>query len=119
MASVPLRESITIRLNASGAGTAKVGPLSAREVWHPDNVAVHTNQASTAIVNESQCNVYVGSDTNTPNNFRDGCVDGSSGDATDKCNGDTLKCGDYVWAVWSGGDANVYATLTVTGTKDV
>lgn len=114
MTTVPLSQSVTIRLDGSGGGTAKVGPLSAREVWHPQNAAVSAN--SSPIV-EAQCQIFVG-DSNTKR-FRDSTVNGSTGDSTGKISSDTVRCGEYVWAVWSGGDALQYATLTVTGSKDV
>lgn len=115
MTTVPLLVTAQIRLSALGAGTAKVGPLSAREVWHPSNVSVSANQGS--VVNEATCTISVGGANNlTP---RDATVNGSSGDATDKVNADTIRCGEYVWAAWSGADASVLATLTVTGTKDI
>lgn len=101
-------------LNGSGAGTVKLGPIGAREVWHPENVAVSANQSPT---NEAQCLIYVG-DANTKA-FRDGTFTGSSGDSTDKCNADKIKVGQFIWATWTGGDPGVQATLTVTGTKDV
>jgi hypothetical protein len=115
MTTVPLNESVAIRLNASGNGTAKVGPISAREVWHPDNVHVSANANA---INEAQCRIYTG-DLPTSANYRDGTVSGSSGDASDRVNATQIKCGQYVYAVWSGADANVTATLNVTGTKDV
>lgn len=115
MITVPMRETAVIRLNGSGAGTAKVGPLSAREVWHPDNASVSANANPT---NEAACSVYVGNDASA-STFRDACQDGSTGDATGRVSADTVRCGQYVWAVWTGGDANVQAVLTVTGTKDI
>lgn len=115
MTNVPLNESVAIPLNASGNGTAKVGPKSAREVWHPDNVHVSANQNP---INEAQCRIFVG-DLPIQQNYRDGTVSGSSGDASDRVNASVVKCGQYVYAVWSGADANVTATLTVTGTKDI
>lgn len=111
---VQLRETASVKLNGSGAGTAKVGPLTAREVWHPDNASVNANQNPTL---EAQCQILIG-DSNTLR-FRDSTFSGSSGDSTDKVNADTLHAGEFVWAIWSGGDANQQATLTVTGTKDV
>lgn len=113
MISVTLNESVTITLNASGNGTAKVGPKSAREEWHPDNVHVSANANP---VNEAQCRIYTG-DLPIQSNFRDGTVSGSSGDSSDRVNATKIKCGQYVYAVWTGGDANVIATLNVTGTK--
>ena len=114
MTSVPLRETASVTLNGAGNGTAKVGPLSAREKWHPASVSVSANQNPT---NDAACSIFVG-DANTMN-FRDGCIDGSTGDSTDKCNADVISCGQYVWAIWTGGDAGARATLTVTGTKDI
>lgn len=115
MASVPLRESVQIVLSGTGSGTAKVGPISAREVWHPSNVAVSANAGASL---ESACSIYVGLSA-TQSNYRDGTVNGSAGDSTDKVNADTVRCGEYIWAVWSGGNAGVTAVLSVTGTKDV
>lgn len=112
---MPLNESVTIQLDASGNGTAKVGPKSAREIWHPDNAHVSANQNA---VNEAQCRIYTG-DLPIQSNFRDGTVSGSSGDATDRVNATVVKCGQYVYAVWSAGDPNVIAILNVTGIKDV
>jgi hypothetical protein len=115
MTSVTLRETAVINLNGSGTGTARVGPLSAREVWHPQTVSVSANSNPT---NEAQCAIYVGEST-TQSYFRDQTFTGSSGDSTDKVSSDKLKTGQYVWAVWTNGDANVQAVLTVVGTKDI
>lgn len=111
---VLLNESATVVLNGSGNGTAKVGPISAREVWHPDNA--HVSCATN--VNEAQCLIYVG-DSPIQRNFIDGTFSGSSGDSTDRIGSTTVKVSQYVWAVWTGGDAGTSATLTVTGSKDV
>lgn len=110
---VLLNESATITLDAFGNGTAKVGPRSAREIWSPDNVHVSANANA---VNESQCKIYVG-DLPIQSNYRDGTVSGSTGDSSDRVNASVVKCGQYVYAVWANGDANVTATLNVTGTR--
>ncbi len=115
MTIVRLYQSGVITLDGSGNGTVKVGPLSAREVWHPENAHVSANQNPTK---QAQCRVFVG-DSVTQQNYRDGTINGSSGDSTDRINADVIKCGQYVWAVWTGGDANVTAVLTVTGTKEI
>ena len=115
MTQVQLYQSGTVVLNGSGNGTAKVGPLSAREIWHPDNVHVSANANP---VNDALCKIYVG-DLPIQQNFRDGTVSGSSGDSSDRVNADIVVCGKYVFAVWSGGDAGATAVMTVTGTKDV
>lgn len=115
MTQVPLMEFATVTLDSSGNGTAKVGPRSAREIWYPDNAHVSANANP---VKESQCKVYTG-DLPIQANYRDGTVSGSSGDSTGRVDATTIKCGQYVYAVWSGGDANVVATLSVTGTRDI
>lgn len=111
---VPLNESAVVTLNGSGAGTAKVGPLSAREVWSPGNVSVSCSSTSS----EAQCSIYVG-DAAIGKNFVDLTVSGSSGDSTDRVSATRVKTGQYVWAVWSGGTAGAVATLNVTGTKEI
>lgn len=115
MASGTLYDFASVTLNGSGAGTTRVGPIGAREVWSPENASVRTNQ--TTITNEAQCALYVGQSATQPN-FKDLTFTGSSGDATDKISGQ-LKIGNYVWAVWTGGDAGAVATLSVTGTKEI
>jgi len=105
----------TVLLDINGNGTASIGPLSARERWHPGMVHVKANDNPT---NEAQCKVYIG-DSPLDRYFRDGTFSGSSGDSTDSLQSDTVECGQKIWAVWSGGDAGVYATLNITGTKDI
>lgn len=111
---VPLRESAVVKLNASGNGTASIGPISARERWSPDNVHVSVSSNT----NEASCLIYVG-DAAIQQNFRDGTFSGSSGDSTDKINADKVSVGQKIWAVWSGGDGGATASLSVTGTKQL
>ena len=113
MPRVSLRETAVVTLDGSGGGIAKVGPLSAREVWYPDNVSI----SITGATKQASAIVYMGPDT-TQSNFRDTSTFGS-GDSSGACNADVIKCGMYVWAVWTGGDAGKQAILTVTGLKDV
>lgn len=112
--SVNLTQSAFVTLDGSGNGTASMGPLTAREVWHPAQVAVRVNTNT----KEAQCTVYVG-DTPIQANFRDATFSGSSGDTTDAVSADVVKCGWKIFAVWTGGDAGQVATMVVTGTKDV
>jgi hypothetical protein len=114
MTTVPLAETISIALDANGNGTAQIGPLTAREIWHPANVHVSVTTA----VNEAVCTIYVG-DAAQQRCFRDATFTGSSGDSSDRVSADTVRTGAYVWASWAGGDALAQATLTVTGTRDV
>ena len=113
MPRVALRQSAVTTLDGSGNGTAKLGPLSAREVWYPDNVAISIN----GFTKQALCTIYMGPDT-TQSSFRDTSVFGS-GDNSGACNADTVKVGFYIWAVWTAGDAGKQATVTVTGLKDV
>lgn len=114
---VPMREPAVIYLDGSGNGTARVGPLTAREIWYPENASVKVNFTGSAPANEAECNIYVGL-TATQENFRDNTFSGSSGDASGKVSGE-LRKGSYIFAVWTGGDPNEQATLTVTGQKEV
>lgn len=111
---VPLNESATVKLDGSGNGTAKVGPISARETWSPANV--HVSASTNA--KEAQCLIYVG-DSAIQRNFVDSTFSGSSGDSSDRVNATRVRVGQYVWAVWAGGDVGAVATLVVTGTKEL
>lgn len=113
MTTTNLYETVSITLSASGGGTAKIGPLSAREVWHPTQVSVMCSSA----VNEAVCRIYVG-DAADQRNFRDGTFSGSSGDSSDNV-AVQVKSGHYVFAVWTGGDARATATMTVIGTREI
>lgn len=114
MPTAPLNESSAVVLDGSGNGTVQIGPLSALETWHPQNVHVSASSAT----KEATCAVYVGN-TVQPRCFRDQTFTGSSGDSSDRVNADVVTTGAYVFAVWQGGDAGATATLTVTGTRDI
>lgn len=114
--TVPLNQSAPITLNGSGSGTAQMGPVNARETWYPLVVSVKTNQLPAAIINEAQCKIYAGPDA-SDSNFVDGTLSGSTGDSSSDIAGQQVNCGEYVFAVWSGGDAAVQGRLNVQGTK--
>jgi len=117
---VAFTDYAVVRLNASGAGTARVGPLTAREVWYPSNVSIKTTfpGSQTAPTLQSKCDIYMGRNV-SPEFFRDNSIQASIGDVTGACSADIVRIGQYIWAVWSGGDSGVQATLTVSGLKDV
>lgn len=120
MANAPLiGATVSVILNGSGNGTVRIGPLNAREIWHPENVHVSTNQPPNSIVKEAMCQIYVGDSPNYQMNFRDATYNGSHGDSSSRVNADRVKSGQFIWAVWTGGDAGASAILTVTGTKDI
>jgi hypothetical protein len=115
MTSVVLNESVnSLPFDANGNGMAQLGPLTAREVWHPDNV--HIN-ASTNVA-DALCSIYVGFGI-YQQNFRDATFTGSTGDSSDRVNADVIKKGSFIYAVWTGGDVGAVGTMSVTGTKDV
>lgn len=114
--TAPLYLSASVLLDGSGNGTVSLGPLTAREVWHPALVSVQANQNP---ANEAVCNIYVGDSPNYQPNWRDATFSGSSGDSSDAVSNDVVKCGWKVWAVWTGGDPGQRATMNLTGTKDV
>ena len=113
MTTLTLTETTDVQLDNSGNGNAKLGPYGPGEVWTPSNVSVICSSNAS----EAQCKVYAGPAA-TPSYFKDITVDGSTGDATDKCNLPVPK-GWYVWAVWTGGDPGATATLNVDGTKTI
>jgi len=106
--------SATVTLDGSGNGTAKTGPLTARESWAPANVHV----SAATHVKEAQCVVYVG-DSIRPNTFRDSTLSGSTGDVSDAISSDIVTRGIFIWAVWTGGDAGAQATMNVTGSRQL
>ena len=106
--------SVTVTLNGSGNGTAKIGPLGAREKWNAQSAAV---SASTN-VKEAQCKIFVGTDATTAN-YVDGTLSGSTGDSTDTVDAYPIPFGQFIFAIWTGGDAGAVGTLKVTGTKEI
>ena len=118
MTSVALNQSAVVTLNGAGNGTAQLGPRSARETWQPQVVSVRTNQAAGTVVNEAECKIYAGPDTSDPW-FVDGTLSGSTGDSTSNVAGQEVDCGEYVFAVWTGGDAGAQGRVSVQGSKEI
>jgi hypothetical protein len=116
LSTVPIfPAAATVKLDGSGNGTARTGPRGSREVWAP---AVAAFSVSVPVTNEAQCKIYVG-DQPIPANLVDGSLSGSTGDSTGHVGGRLVRLGEYIWAVWTGGDAGSVATLTITGMKQV
>lgn len=113
MPTLPLSDAAFVTLDGSGNGTAKLGPNAHGVVWKPSRVAVKT----TSTILSPTCQLFIGN-TATSENFIDGTYSGSQ-NATDSAVGQELRLGQYIWAVWTGGDVGAQATLTVTGSKDV
>lgn len=113
MTTVTLSEFASVTLDGSGNGTARVGPAAHGVTWKP---TVASLKVSTS-VNSPTCLVYAGP-TATADNFVDGTYTGAQ-NSTSNIDGQVLYLGQYVHAVWTGGDAGAQATLTVSGTKDI
>jgi hypothetical protein len=114
MTSYPLNTSANVTLDNNGNGVAKAGPQAGVRgvLWHLTNVAVLTSTAVLAPV----CQIFVGGQP-TPDNFVDSTYTGNQ-DSTDRANGYTIQNGQYVFAVWTGGDAGAVATLSIYGTYE-
>jgi len=111
MASNPLNTGITIKLDASGNGTAAMGPnVGVR--WNIVNVGVRILNA----VKIPLCSIYLGGAA-SPEFFIDGTYTGDF-DSTDRTQGCPITAGQRLFAVWTGGDANALATMSITGTYD-
>ena len=113
MPEVPLTETTSVTLDGAGKGTAKLGPSGPQETWVPSNVSV----ICSSNVAEALCKVFAGPSATSPY-FKDITPDGSTGDATDKCNLPVPK-GWFIWAAWTGGDPGATATVNVDGVKQV
>jgi hypothetical protein len=105
---VPLNEQTAVILDASGNGTTFLGPRIGQR-WNVTNAAVLVPNA----VKVPQANWYVGG-APTPGNFVDGTFTGNL-DATGRTSNFTITSGNYVWAVWTGGDVGATATLSILG----
>jgi hypothetical protein len=123
--SYPLSEQVTIVLNGSGNGTAKISPgqpgapgsgvgagRNSGLVWNVTGifVGVATNVA------EAQAVAYIsyGILSQTKGDAQGQTQTGSTGD-TCTVNA-SLRPGDWVSVNWTGGDANALATMRVFGT---
>lgn len=113
MRTVPLSEFASVTLNGAGNGTAKIGPRGSGETWRPSVVSVRVSTATSS----PTCRVYAG-DSATDQNFVDGTYTGEA-NSTGNVDGQVLRLGQKIFAVWTGGDAGAQATVTVTGTKEI
>lgn len=113
MQQVTLTETASAVLDGDGNGTASLGPTGPAETWLPSNVSVICSSNTL----EATCKVFAGPAA-SPQYFKDITVDGSTGDATDKCNLPVPK-GWRIWAVWAGGDPGATATLNVDYSRQV
>lgn len=110
---IPLNAGIPVTLDASGNGTARIGPDSARgpAVWLIDGVILTNGRPGQAPIPRVQ--VYI--DSVSPTNRQGLSYDGSF--AQGKCD-IRLTRGQQLIAVWEAGQAGDSCELTVTGWKE-
>lgn len=108
MRTQPFTRTVSVTLNGSGAASAQTGPTLTNEVW---TVAVASVSASTN-TNEATCKIFA------CGSFVDGTTWGSTGDSTSNFSAPVYG-GQFVLAVWTGGDPGAVATLVVSGTRQV
>lgn len=113
MGTVPLNESGSVTLNGSGNGTVRMRPFGGGETWLPGSVSFKASSNTL----EASCRIYIGPSP-SDQYFVDGSLSGSTGDSTGRVAGYQVDShGNYLWAVWAGGDAGATATVQVTGTE--
>lgn len=116
MPLLALSESISGALNFFGDVTLKLGPTAHGVTWEPEVASVRCATAN----REAVCNIFVGHDP-TADNYVDNTQSASTGDSTDSVHtrGTHMRLGNYIWAVFTGGDPGGTATLSVTGTLNL
>lgn len=115
MNTVPLSEFATGVLDGAGAGTLRLGPRAHGVLWRPANAGVRMTGSTPSGL--ATCYIYVGTSATDPN-FADATYDVNN-DNTDRVAGNQLRIGQYVFAVWSGGNPGATVTLTLTGEADI
>jgi hypothetical protein len=105
---LPVTQSASVILDSSGNGSVQTGPNIGK--WNLTHAAINTSSAAKT----PQCKLYMGTDTGIAN-LIDGTFVGSL-NSTDNVSAKPIGPGEYIFAVWTGGDPGATATLTVNGT---
>jgi len=108
MRQFPVSPSTSVKLNASGNGQCSLTPPSGTK-WDLQLAAIST----TGTVKLPQCFLYLGN-SNGPLTLIDSTNMGNSA-SSGKVIGAPVYAGTYIWAVWTGADANAVATLQLYG----
>lgn len=108
----PQRYSVSVQLDNNGNGSVSLGPVFVHEHFQVASASVQVSTNN----KEAQCSVYVGS-TIISNTFYGTTQTGSTGDTC--AIGQDIQTGQQVFAVWSGGDSNAIATMTLNGTRSI
>lgn len=112
---VPLQEYVVGVLDGAGAGTIRIGPRAHGVEWRPATASIRMTGSTPSGL--STCYVYAGPVANDTT-FVDATYDVNN-DSTDRVSGLRLRIGQYVWAVWTGGNAGADVTLALTGEAEV
>lgn len=119
-----LNESVSIKLDGSGNGSARISPGQAGSpgsgvgasrnsglLWSLAGVAVsvltNTNEA------QASCYISYGIQSAGASDFQGTTLSGSTGDTCTVTA--TLRPGDWITVTWQGGDPNATATMRVFG----
>ena len=100
------------KISAAGAATLSVGPSGAGNVWYPASITILT----TSGVNDfSTCSVYLGP-AGVPVTLQATLFPGGTGTASLAI--PSMTPGQYIIAVWSGGNSGDVCSINITGTMD-
>jgi hypothetical protein len=120
----PLNEEISVTLNGSGNGTARISPgqpgapgsgvgasRNSGLLWNLEGIYVSVATQ----VKEAEATAYIsyGIQSNGPGDGQGTTASGSSGDTCTVT--PSLRPGDWITVTWSGGDAGSLATMRVFG----
>lgn len=107
----PLNKSASVTLDATGAGTARIGPSSSpgSPNWTLDALLWATTRPGTAPIPRIQ--VYI--DQTDPSGLQVQSYDGSFGSASGSI---YVPRGSNLIAVWTGGQSGDVASISLTGT---
>ena len=108
---IPLQESVSVTLDASGNGTVTIGPVNQFQVWNVTNEGCTV----TSNVKEPVFKLFL-SNGLSAGAFLGGTNQGSN-DSDDLAV--TLYPGMKLTGRWTGGDVGAVATLALTGTVTV
>ena len=110
MATRQLHDSARVELDASGAGTVRLGPGRHGVRWTVRRITVQTSTATKV----PEARVYRGGVGDA--SFITGTFVGSF-DVDDGLN-EQLEHGEYLTVAWTGGDAGAVATATWSGEEE-
>jgi hypothetical protein len=113
---VPISSGVgTATVSGSGTATVAVGPSGTGTRWYPKKGDINT---TTGAADASTCQIFIGPGTVSEDTLGAGQSYLGGGD-TFGLSGEMLQPGDFVTAVWSGGQPGDTATLRITGDQVV